>query len=378
MPSPNSVPEKTGKEDRANALRVVIVAPRLENLVGGQEVQADLLLRSWQSDPDVQASYVPSNPELPRWLERVRYLRTLARFPLYLASLARGLRNADVVHIFSTASSGFFISTVPACGVARMLGKKVIVNYRSGLARKHMTASSFARRILRSADKVLVPSTYLHEVFREFGIDAQAIPNLVDLNAFSFRSRNPLRPMLLCSRNFEPLYGIDIVVRAFAQIQKTFPEARLWLLGEGSQENAIRKLIADLHLKGVELPGRIPREKVGKFYNEADILINASRVDNMPVSILEAFASGLPVATTNAGGIPYIVQHEQTGLLSDTDNIEQLAANVNRLLQDPTLAHQLTENAYRQSATYHWSSIREEWLGAYRDLRRDASGQHLN
>jgi glycosyltransferase involved in cell wall biosynthesis len=373
MPSPNSVPEKTAQEDRSTTLRVAIVAPRLQNLAGGQEVQADLLLRSWQDDPDVRASYVASNPELPRWLQRARYLRTLARFPLYLASLASGLQKADVVHIFSTASSGFLISAVPAYCVARILGKKVIVNYRSGLARKHLTDSSFARRILGNADRVLVPSPYLLEVFGEFDIEAQAIPNLVDLNAFSFRSRNPLRPMLLCSRNFEPLYGIDIVVRAFAQIQKTFPEARLWLLGEGSQENAIRKLIADLRLSGVELPGRIPRENIGKFYDEADILINASRVDNMPVSILEAFASGLPVVTTNAGGIPYIVHHEQTGLLSDIDNPEQLAANVNRLVQDPALAHQLTENAYRQSATYHWSAIREQWLNAYFDLTRSNS-----
>jgi glycosyltransferase involved in cell wall biosynthesis len=348
-------------------LRVVIVAPRLQHLIGGQEVQAELLLRLWRGDPAVHVSYQASNPALPRWLESIPYLRTLARFPLYLAQLTLGLRNADVVHIFSTAFSGFLISTVPAYCVARALRKKIFVNYRSGLARSHMNASSFARNLLRRADKVLVPTSYLADVFREFQITALAIPNLVDSNLFSYRLRNPLRPIFLCSRNLEACYGIDLVLRAFSEIQKAFPEARLALLGEGSKENAIRYLITELRLTEVEMPGRIPRERIGDFYDRADILINASRVDNMPVSILEAFAAGLPVVSSNAGGIPAIVSHEETGLLSDVEDWRQLAANAIRLLRDPALTPRLVENAYRQSLSYRWNEIRGQWLRAYRN-----------
>ena len=368
MPSPNSAPEQSQTVSSSHPLRVVIVAPRIQHLIGGQEVQAELLLRLWRDDPEVRATYLASNPELPRWLERVPYLRTLVRFPLYLAQLIRGLQGADVVHIFSTAFSGFLISVVPAYCVARMLGKKVVINYRSGLAQKHMSASTFARKLLRDADKLLVPSAYLVGVFRRFEITAEAIPNIVDSNLFSYRPRGPLRPLLLCSRNLEAWYGIDLVLRAFAEVQKLFPEARLWVLGEGSQENAIRHLIAELNLKGVELPGRIPRERVGEFYDRADILMNASRVDNMPASLLEAFASGLPVVSSNAGGIPTIVRHEETGLLCNTEDWQQLGANVIRLLRDPELARRLTENAYRQSRAYQWEVIRGCWLRTYREL----------
>jgi glycosyltransferase involved in cell wall biosynthesis len=368
MPSISSGRDDIGPEDREHARRVVIVAPRIQHLVGGQEVQADLLLRLWRGDSALQVSYLASNPALPRRLERIRYLRTLLRFPLYLTNLVVGLRRADIAHVFSTASSGFLISTVPAYYVARILRKKIIINYRSGLARRHLSESPFACRILRRADSVLVPSSFLLEVFREWGIKAQAIPNLVDPDLFTFRSRSPLRPLLLCSRNLEALYGIDVVLRAFVEVQKVFPDARLWLLGEGSQESALRRIIADLSIQGVEMPGRVPRQSIGQFYDQADILINASRVDNMPASILEAFASGLPVVTTNAGGIPFFVQHERTGLLSNTDDWNQLAANVVRLIQDPALARQLTENAYRQSSAYHWADIRQHWLRVYRDL----------
>ncbi len=367
MPFPNSAGD-TETQGSSHPVRVVIVAPRIQHLIGGQEVQADLLLRSWRDDPDVSASYLASNPQLPQWLESVRYLRTLARFPLYLAHLGKGLQDADVVHIFATSFSGFLISVVPAYCVARILGKKVLVNYRSGLARSHLNGSSFARNILRNADQVLVPSFYLVGVFNELQIKAEAIPNVVDTKLFSYRSRSRLRPILLCSRNLEECYGIDLVLRAFADVQKSFPEARLFLLGEGSEENAIRHLIAGLNLKEVEMPGRIPLDRIGEFYDKADILINASRVDNMPVSILEAFASGLPVVSSNAGGIPAIVRHEETGLLSDTEDWRQLAANVMRLLEDPALAQRLTENAYRQSLTYHWGAVRAHWLRVYRSL----------
>lgn len=360
--------KKIAKEDRGRLPRVVIIAPRIQHLVGGQEVQADLLLRLWRDDPALYISYVGTNLELPRWLERIPHLRTMVRFPLYLTKLLAGLREADIAHIFSAAFSSFLISTVPAFCVSRILGKKVIVNYRSGLAKKHLSSSWIARGILQSADKALVPSAYLVEVFRKFHVTAQAIPNLVDPTQFSYRVREPLRPFLLCSRNLEPCYGIDLVLRAFAEVQKVFPEARLWLLGEGSQESAIRRQIAELDLKGIEMTGRVTRESIGRIYDEADILVNASRVDNMPVSILEAFASGLPVVTTDAGGIPYIVEHEKTGLLNNTEDWRQLAANVIRLLHDPTLVRRLTEKAYQQSFTYQWSNVRQHWLRLYQNF----------
>jgi len=369
--SQSAASERASQVDHRR-LRLAIVAPRIQRLVAGQEVQADLLLRSWRDDPDLQVSYIATNLQLPAWLERIPYLRTVVRFPLYLAGLIRGFRRVEVVHVFSASFSSFLIATAPAYFVSRMLRKKVLINYRSGLAGKHMRASPFARRVLTNADRVVVPSTYLVDVFHESQITAQAIPNVVDLMRFSYRVRDPLRPLLLCSRNLEHWYGIDLVLRAFAEVQKSFPEARLCILGEGSREAAVRRLIADLKLAGVKLPGRVTREKIGDFYNQADILVNASRVDNMPVSILEAFASGLPVVTTDAGGIPVIVQHEQTGLMSMTEDWKSLAANVIRLLQDSALAKRLAWNAYRQSSAYHWDAIRTHWLSLYRELAQQS------
>jgi L-malate glycosyltransferase len=372
MPFHSHSAEETSLEDAGRTPRVVIVAPRIQHKHGGQEVQADLLLRLWRDDPGLHISYIPTDLPLPAWIERIPYLRTMVRFPIYSVKLLFGLRETDIAHIFSAAFWSFLIATAPAICVSHILGKKILVHYHSPLGEKHLRASSIARNILRRVDMVVAPSAFLVETFRKFHVPAQAIPNVVDLTAFSYRSRETLRPVLLCSRNFESRYGVDLVLRAFADVQKTFSEARLCLAGEGPEENALRRLIAELNLTGVEMLGRVTRDNIGRCYDRADIFINAPRIDNMPVSILEAFASGLPVVTGDAGGIPYIVRHEETGLVSKTEDWRQLAANVIRLLQDSTLASRIAQNAYQQSSAYHWNTIRQQWLRLYRDLNHPA------
>jgi glycosyltransferase involved in cell wall biosynthesis len=213
-----------------------------------------------------------------------------------------------------------------------------------------------------------VPSEYLIRVFREFGVEAQAVPNVVDVSQFTFRERRPLRPHLICTRGFHPYYGVDVVVRAFAEVQKQFPEARLDLVGKGPSEGEIRTLVRDLKLSGVHFSGVASREEIGRFYDQADIFINASWLDNMPVSIQEAFTCGMPVVTTAAESIPFLVDHERTGLLSEIGDAQALAENVMRLLRDPDLGARLAANAYRESQAYRWINIREQWLDTYRSL----------
>ena len=136
------------------------------------------------------------------------------------------------------------------------------------------------------------------------------------MTQFSFRRRDPLRPHLVCTRGFHPYYCVDDVVRAFAEVQLVYPGAHLDLVGDGPCETQIRDLVRELKLDGVTFTGVASRKQIGQFYDQADIFINASRLDNMPVSVLEAFASGMPVVSTAPEGMDFLVEHERTGLLS--------------------------------------------------------------
>jgi glycosyltransferase involved in cell wall biosynthesis len=351
-------------------LKVAIVGPSL-NYVGGQAVQADLLLRLWQNDPDIEMSFIAVDPPLPRalaWADRVRGLRTVLREPVYFLDLWRGLRGVDVVHIFSAAYWSFLLAPAPAAFFAKVRGKKTLIHYHSGEARDHMSRFRSGPFVLSRVDEIVVPSGYLVDVFGEFGLQATAVPNLVDLSQFHYRQREPLRPHLVCTRGFSRYYSVDVVVRAFAEVRRIFPEARLDLVGAGPLEMEIRKFVEDLKLGGVNFTGVASRGEIGKCYDQADIFINASWLDNMPVSVIEAFGSGTPVVTTSPKCMPYLVEHERTGLLSPVGDEKKLAANVIRVLRDPDLARRMAENAHLESQKYTWEVVREQWLKVYRDL----------
>jgi L-malate glycosyltransferase len=351
-------------------LKVAIVAPSLR-YVGGQAVQADLLTRLWQNDPDVEVSFVAIDPLFPAplaWLDSIPVLRTILREPIYLLHLWRAIRKVQIVHIFSASYWSFLLASTPAWLVAKVRGKKCIINYRSGEARDHLRRFRSGKFVLARADGIVAPSGYLVDVFREFGLRAVAIPNLVDLSRFHYRQRQPLRPHLVCTRGFYEYYCVDVVVKAFAEVQKKYPEAELDLVGGGPLEGAIRKQVTDLKVAGVNFTGVASRQQIGTYYERAEIFVNASRLDNMPVSFIEAFRAGTPVVSTCCESMPYLVEHERTGLLSKVGDEKALALNVIRLLSDGVLADKLARNAYEESRKYTWEAVRGQWLKLYREL----------
>jgi len=367
MPAPEKDPSN-------RPLRVAIVAPSLR-YVGGQSVQADLLLVNWQNDAGVEAKFIPIDPVFPRalkWVESVPFLRTLIREPFYIWSLWQGLKDADIAHIFSASYWSFLLAPAPAWMVARLQGIPALIHYHSGEARDHLRRFRSARAILRRADVLVVPSEYLVNVLGEFGLRAQIVPNIVDLSQFSFRTREPIRPHLVCTRGFHPYYAVDIVVRAFAEVKQVYPEARLDLVGRGPLESRIRGLVDQLKLRDVNFAGVAPHRQIAEFYDRADIFINGSCVDNMPVSILEAFASGTPVVSTAPEGIRHLVEHNRTGLLSEPGDLRGLAQNVIRLLRDPVVSSRIARNARDESMRYCWKEVREQWFGLYRSIAASA------
>jgi glycosyltransferase involved in cell wall biosynthesis len=345
-----------------------VVAPSL-GILGGQAVQADRLLRCWQGDPDVHASLLPVNPEAPgplRVLQRVKYVRTATTQLVYLPSLVRRLRDADVVHVFSASYFSFLLAPWPAVQVARLLGKPVLLNYHSGEAPDHLARSAVARRTLATADVNVVQSSFLQDVFAGFGIRSRIIPNVVDLHRFRFRERLPLRPHLVSTRNLEPHYNVACTLRAFQVVQQRHPDATLTLVGSGSEETRLRALAGELRLDGVTFAGRMPPDEIWRAYADADIYVQTPNIDNMPISVLEAYASGLPVVTTAAGGVPAMLTDGETGLLAPIDDHAAIAAGLLRLLDDPLLVARLTTQARAQCESYTWPAVRGLWVEAYR------------
>jgi glycosyltransferase involved in cell wall biosynthesis len=353
-------------------LRVCIVAPSLD-ILGGQAVQAARLRQGLERLRGVVVGFLPINPRLPgplRLLQRVRYLRTVVTSLRYVWTLLSSLAGYDIVHVFSASYFSFLLAPTPAILVGKWLGKKVILNYRSGEAEDHLRRwARSAIPVMRLADLLVVPSGYLVDVFARVGLRGRVVANTVDLDQFPFRARRPLRPLFLANRNFEAHYNVACVLRAFGRILGTYPEARLIVAGDGPQRGALIRLAEELHLRNVEFVGRVRPDQMPTFYDAADVYLNAPDIDNMPTSILEAFASGLPVVTTDAGGIPYMVRHGETGLIVARGDHEGMAAAALRLLEDSVLAERLISTAH-QECRHHYApeTVVAAWRRVYEDL----------
>src|SRR4029078_471359 len=142
---------------------------------------------------------------------------------------------------------------------------------------------------------------------------------------FRFRRRDRLGPRILSTRNFEDLYNLTCTLRAFRLVQDRHPDATLTLVGSGSEEPALRRLAVDLRLANVTFAGRVAPDDIWRYYAEADVYLQTPNIDNMPTSVLEAYASGCPVVSSDAGGVPAILTDGLTGLLVPRDDHEAAA-----------------------------------------------------
>ena len=351
------------------------------DILGGQAVQAERLVRHLRKEPSLQVGFLPINPRLPgilRRLQSIKYIRTLTTSLLYWVNLLREVRKYDVIHIFSASYLSFLIAPTPAILTAKLYRKKIILNYHSGEAEDHLKRWRRSTvPALKRVDAVIVPSEYLVRVFREFGIVASAIFNIVELDKFSYRERPDVRPRFLSNRNLEPHYGVDCVLRAFAIIQKQVPEAVLTIVGDGSQRSALEDLKRQLNLRQTSFLGRVQHDKVYELYSTSDIFLNASKIDNQPLSILEAFACGLPVVTTDAGGIPDIVTDGESGLVVAVGDCDALAQRSIELLNDHHLAMILAQRAFLECERYTWQVVCHEWLDLYHNLGAKAPSRNV-
>ncbi len=358
------------KSPRAR-IRVCLVGPSLD-ILGGQAVQLQRLYDKLRELPELEVSFLPVNPRLRgpfRALQRVKYVRTIVTSIAYGWSLLRSLGRYDVAHCFSASYWAFLLAPLPAMVVARLYGKAVVLNYRSGQADDHLTRWPSAVRRMRLAHAIVVPSGYLVDVFARFGLTAHSIFNFVDVDAIRYRRRQRIAPVFLSNRNFESHYNVACVLRAFARVQHALPEARLIVAGDGAEHASLHALAQQLALRNVEWRGPVPPAAMAGLYDAADVYLNAPSIDNMPNSIIEAYAAGLPIVTTDAGGIPYIVTHEHTALVVKSNDDAALAAGALRVLREPGLAARLADAGRRECLTkYVWPAVRDEWTRLYTRL----------
>jgi glycosyltransferase involved in cell wall biosynthesis len=351
-------------------IRVLLIAPSLD-IVGGQSVQAVRLLDAMRRDSGIQIDFLPTNPRLPgplRGFQRIKYVRTAVTESIYTVQLLSRAAKYDILHVFAAGYSSYWLTYCPPALLSRFSGSRLILHHHDGRAGEHFERVPAAVRWAARADQIVVPSPFLVEVFRRHGLRACAIPNIVDQTQFCYRRRDVIHPRFLHNRGLEAHYNVPCTIRAFAAVQVPYPDASLVIAHDGPLKNQLQTMVSEMGLRNVSFAGAVSQERMRELYDGADIYLMSPDIDNMPLSVLECYASGLPVVSTAAGGVPYVVENERTGLLAPAGDHHALAQAALRLLQEPGLGLWLAKNARKECYQYQATTVASEWTRLYRTV----------
>ena len=282
--------------------------------------------------------------------------------PLLLHRLAK---HYDVLHIHCCSDWGF-MPAVLGVSAGRRLGKRVVLTYHGGGGDRFFAKHTrLVKRYLTRTDANIVLSGFLGKVFDHYGIPYVTIPNIIELDASHYRERTDIRPNFICIRTHEELYNIPCILRALKRVQATMPEATLTLVGDGEQHSELMSMAEEMALRNVTFTGRVNNSEIYKYLDKADVMLSSPKVDNMPVSLLEAMNSGLLVISSNVGGVPYMIDNGETGLLFDSDNDEELAKKMLWAISNQADAKTIIQQAHKAVGEYRWENVKEKLYTAY-------------
>ena len=336
---------------------------------GGMANQTEQLIGLLTAE-GVDVELVRTNaPYQPSWVARIPWLRAGFRLIPYVLHLWSAAGRVHVMHVKANSGWAWHLFVTPAVLIARVRAVPFIISYHGGGAEAFFAqAPGYVLKLLTQAAILVTPSVFLQRVFAKHGLCTEVIPNVIDLTRFAPTAPRSFgnSPHLIVTRNLEAIYDIPTAIRAFSVVKKTFAGARMTIAGSGAELANLRALVAKLQLEAsVHFPGRIDNASIAALYASADCAINPSAVDNLPNSIIEAFASGVPVVSTNAGGIPDMLEDGVSGFLAPVGDDVQIAQKVLQILHNPSLANLLRKAGLAEAEKYSWTTVKSQWLDVY-------------
>ncbi|MGH9013068.1 MAG: glycosyltransferase family 4 protein [Acidimicrobiia bacterium] len=292
-----------------------------------------------------------------------RRVRRLPRLMDTVVALIRWRRRVDVLHVLVFSGLAFAMADLTAT-LGRMLGLPVVLHLHGGaLPEFAVRHPRWVSRVLDRGDALVSPSRYLSSKLPVTRRGIAVIPNLISIDDYPFRLRGPVGPSLLWMRTFHPNYNPDLALEVLARLRTRHPATTLTMAGQ--EKGKLARVRARARELGLDAAARFVGflDLAGKQREFArhDIFLNTNRVDNMPVSVLEAAAFGLPIVATEVGGIPYLLEHEHTALLVPNDDATAMACAIERLLAEPSLAQALSRNGRSLAEASAWPSVFALW-----------------
>lgn len=289
----------------------------------------------------------------------------IARLLEMCFTIIKHRKTAKVVLIDTFSTSNFYYALMTS-QLARILSLKYIPILHGGnLPYRLKNSEVLSTLIFKYAYKNVSPSLYLAHEFKKYNFETVYIPNTIHISEYPFKLRTKLQPKLLWVRAFDKIYNPAMAVKVLASLKTSYKNASLCMVGpdkDGSLSE-VKDLATQLSVAdSVIFTGVLPKEQWHQLSKNYDIFINTTNIDNMPVSVMEAMALGLPIVSTNVGGLPYLINHTKNGLLTEKNNAENMAAAIVNLIENPVNAADMAINAREMISEFDNGFVKMQWI----------------
>jgi len=272
-------------------------------------------------------------------------------------------RNSDYLLIDTYSTSAFWYAWL--CGqLAKVLGLKYILILHGGnLPIRLEKNPKLCQSLFSKAYMNIAPSNYLYHTFKSKGFkNLKLIPNTIEIKNYNFQERSNLKPNLLWVRAFAEIYNPLLALRVLKQLLNDYPEAKLSMVGPFKDKSIVTcKAYAKKHNLPVKFTGKMKKKVWIDYAKNFDVFINTTNVDNTPISVIEAMALGLPVVTTNVGGLPYLLEDHKQALLVNPNNKNEMYSAIKDLINNNELSSTLSKNGRVLAESFGWETVKHKW-----------------
>lgn len=374
----------------------------LTKFLGKHGVHADVFTRS-QDDhvPHIlhdlgfcnRVVHIPAGPEIP--VPKIQLVD-------YLADFSKGIINfSNSKHIsYDLVFSHYWLSGLAAQSLRKQWQVPTIHMFHTLALLKNQVARSSQdmdsevrikgeKDVIRSADKIITATTNEFEKLIDLyhaapekleicppGVDTSRFYPIPQDEAKEFIGIPKDEKMLLFVGRIEPLKGIDILIKAIAQIQKSDVLSNcphyLFIIGGdpdiGDREMnnemiKLKELCNQLDIEDMVLfLGKRDQDSLQYYYSAAEMVVMPSHYESFGMVALEAMACGIPVVATQVGGLQHLVQHESTGFVIPNDDPDALEEKITRLLCNSTLRSEMSLESMRYAKSFAWDNIVERLI----------------
>ena len=292
------------------------------------------------------------------------YGNKILRLLHMLYMVMRKRRHTDYVLIDTYSTQNFYYALLVSQLCYWFQLPYIPILHGGNLPKRLQHSSKLSRAIFKHAHVNVSPSMYLKKAFTDAGYTGTLyIPNTLKIAAYTFKKRSMDVINLLWVRSFSEIYNPILAVKVLKLLVDEGFKATLCMVGpdsDGSLKNV--KQYCNVNHLDVTFTGKLSKAEWIGLSEQYNLFINTSNFDNAPVSVIEAMALGLPVVSTNVGGMPYLIDHESDGILVDPDQVEHMVSAILQLHKNDALVKNIAMRARQKVEQFDWEVVKHQWF----------------